>query len=173
VLRDGMERDAQCVWAERATRAVNHAFPDVELQTWEKCQRCLPHAQMCATYIEAYELAFPEAARLFNEAASYLVAHARYEQAELLLLKALPIRQQVLEANHPDTARTLNDLGVLYFNQGKYQEAEPLLQKALAIREQVLWGEHPDVAQTLYNLASLYRAQGVYAKAEPFYLRAL
>jgi tetratricopeptide (TPR) repeat protein/transcriptional regulator with XRE-family HTH domain len=173
VLKDGMEKDTQRLWAERAIRAVNRAFPDVELQTWERCQRCLPHAQMCATYIEAYELAFPEAARLFNEAASYLIAHARYQQAELLLLRALSIRRQILEANHPDIARTLNDLGELYFHQGKYREAEPLLQEALAIREQVLGGEHPDVAQTLYILASLYRAQGAYVKAEPFYLRAL
>ncbi|HAG97900.1 MAG TPA: hypothetical protein DCL75_03315 [Ktedonobacter sp.] len=36
VLKDGMERDMQRVWAERATRAVNRAFPDVELQTWEQ-----------------------------------------------------------------------------------------------------------------------------------------
>ncbi len=173
VLKDGMERDTQRLWAERAIRAVNHAFPDVELQTWERCQRCLPHAQTCATYIEEYELAFPEAARLFNEAASYLIAHARYQQAELLLLRALSIRQQVLEANHPDTARTLNALGVLYFNQGKYQKAESLLQEALVIHEQVLWGEHPDVAQTLHNLANLYRTRGAYVEAEPFYLRAL
>jgi len=80
VLRDGMSRDTQRLWAERAVRAVNRAFPDVELQTWERCQRCLPHAYICATYIEEYALAFPEAARLFNEAASYLVARAGYEQ---------------------------------------------------------------------------------------------
>src|SRR5436305_1104825 len=49
VLRDGMERDTQRLWAERVIRAVNHAFPDVELETWERCQRCLPHAQVCAT----------------------------------------------------------------------------------------------------------------------------
>src|SRR5438132_5131072 len=162
VLRDGMDKDTQRLWAERATRVVNRAFPDVELQTWERCQRCLPHVQTCVTYIEAYELAFPEAARLFNEAASYLVAHARYQQAELLLLRVLSIRRQVLEANHPDTARTLNDLGALYFNQGKYQDAEPLLQKSLTIREQVLGMEHPDVAQTLHNLANLYRTRGAY-----------
>jgi len=173
VIRDSMDRDTQRLWAQRAIRAVNCAFPDVELQTWERCQRCLPHVQMCATYSEEYALAFPDAALLFNEAASYLVARARYEQAELLLLRALAIRQQVLEANYPDISRTLNDLGVLYRKQGKYQEAEPLLQEALAIRKQVLGVEHPDVAQTLHNLASLYRAQGAYIKAEPFYLQAL
>jgi tetratricopeptide (TPR) repeat protein len=173
VLKDGMERDTQRLWAERAIRAVNRAFPDVEMQTWERCQRCLPHAQVCAISSEEYMLAFPEAARLFNEAAAYLGMHARYGQAELLLLRSLAIRQKLLEVNHPDTARTLNDLGVLYFNQGKYQEAESQLQEALAIRQQVLGEEHPDVAQTLHNLANLYRAQGAYMKAEPFYLRAL
>jgi tetratricopeptide (TPR) repeat protein/DNA-binding XRE family transcriptional regulator len=173
VLKDGMDKDTQRLWAERAIRAVNRAFPDVELQTWERCQRCLPHVQICARYIEEYALAFPEAARLFNEAASYLVARGRFEQAELLLLNSLAVRQQVLEANHPDTARALNDLGAHYFNQGKYQKAEPLLQEALAIRQQALGGEHPDVAQTLHNLASLYREQGVYVKAKPLYLQAL
>src|SRR5437763_10992262 len=60
VLRDGMERDTQRLWTERAIRVVNRAFPDVEPQTWERCQRCLPHVYICATYIEAHELAFPE-----------------------------------------------------------------------------------------------------------------
>ncbi|MDQ2902131.1 MAG: tetratricopeptide repeat protein [Chloroflexota bacterium] len=173
VLKDGMARDTQRIWAERAIRAVNRAFPDVELHTWERCQRCLAHVQMGAMFSKEYELIFPEAGRLFNEAASYLVAHARYEQAEILLLRALAVRQQVLDANHPDLAHTLNDLGALYFNQGKYQEAESLLQEALTIRQQVQGLEHPDVAQTLHNLASLYRGQGAYIKAEPFYLRAL
>jgi tetratricopeptide (TPR) repeat protein len=173
VLKDGMDKETQRLWAERAIRAVNRTFPDVELNTWEECQRFLPHVLVCATYIEEYGLTFPEAARLFNEAASYLVARVRYEQAELMLLKALEVRQQVLEANHPDTARTLNDLGVLYFNQANYKEAEPLLQVALTIRHQMLGEEHPDVAQTLHDLASLYRARGVYEKAEPLHLRAL
>ena len=173
VLKDGMDADTQSLWAERAIRAVSCAFPDVELQTWERCQRCLPHVQMCSTYVEDYAIAIPEAGRLFNEAASYLVARGNYKQAKLLLLKALAVRQKILEANHPDTARTLNDLGEVYRKLGKYQEAEQLLQKALTIRQQTLGMENLDVAQTLHNLANLYRTQGVYAQAEPLYLQAL
>src|SRR5260370_258945 len=128
VLKDGMDRDTQRLWAERTIRAVNRAFPDVELQTWERCQRCIPHVYISVTYIEEYALAFPEAARLFNEAATYLVVRASYYQTESLLLITLAIRQQILEANHPDTARTLNDLGEVYHNQGKYQQSETFLQ---------------------------------------------
>jgi tetratricopeptide (TPR) repeat protein len=173
VIKDRLDRDTQCLWAERTIRAVNRAFPDVELQTWERCQRCLPHVQMCAMSMEEYAIAISEAGRLFNEAASYLVARGSYEQAKLMLLKALAVRQQILEAHHPDTARTLNDLGEVHRKQGKYQEAEHLLQEALTIRQQTLGMENLDVAQTLHNLANLYRTQGVYAKAEPLYLQAL
>jgi tetratricopeptide (TPR) repeat protein/transcriptional regulator with XRE-family HTH domain len=183
VLKDDMDRETQRLWAERAIRAVSCAFLYVEsqiwqLQTWqpqmlEKCQHYLPHVQMCAIFSEEYDLAIPEAAQLFNEAASHLIVHARYKQAEFLLLRAREIRQRVLKVHHSDIARTLNDLGGLYLNWGKYQEAEPCLQEALAIRQQELGKGHLDVAQTCYNLASLYRSQGTYEKAEPFYLQAL
>jgi len=173
VLKDGMDREAQHVWAERAIRAVNKAFPDIELKTWEKCQRYLPHVYICASYVDEYGLAFPEVARLLNEAAAYLIAQAQYKQAKQLIQTALTVRQQVLEANHPDIARTLNDLGVLYRSTGEYSYAEQFHQGALRVQEQGLGRNHPDVAQTHYNLANLYRAQGAYLKAEPYYLQAL
>lgn len=173
VLKDGMSREAQRLWAERAIRAMHLIFSNVELQTWERCQFFLPHVQLSTTYIKEYALAFPEAAYLFHYAASYLVAHARYPQAEPLLLAALAICRQILPPHHLDTADTLNDLGELYLNSGRYQEAEHWLQEALLIRRQGLGNEHLAVAQTLYNLASLYRSLGAYSKAEPFYLEAL
>ncbi len=173
VLKDNMNWDTQRLWAERAIRAVNRTFPDVELHTWKRCQQCLPHVEACMIYIKEYVLAFPEAARLFNEAASYLIVHGRYDYAESMLRIALELRQNILEASHPDTARTLNDLGVLYLKQGKYQEAEPLLQKAMTIRQRMLGEKHPVVAETLSNLASSYYVKGDYTKAEPFYLQAL
>jgi tetratricopeptide (TPR) repeat protein len=173
VLKDGMDKETQRLWAERTIRAVNRTFPDVELNTWEECQRCLPQVLMCASYIEEYELAFPEAARLYNEAANYLMTHARYKLAELLLQRALSIRQQVLNADHPDIARTLNDLGVLYLTQSKFQQAEPLLHQALAIRQTKLGIENADTSTSLHNRARLYYEQGHYSSAEQMYREAL
>lgn len=180
VLRDGMGEATQRLWAERTIRAVNRAFPDIsdlqirdERQTRERCQRILPHVQICTTYVDEYALAFPEVARLFNGAGIYLVTSGNYEQAEFLLRKTLALRQQLLEANHPEMAHVLNDLGALSVKQGKYSTAESLLQEALTIRKQQLGEKHLDVAQTLYNLANLYRAQGKYREAEPFYLDAM
>ena len=174
VLKDGIDRGTQRIWAERAIRAVNRTFPEVvELGTWEECERYLPHVLICASYIEEYELAFPEAARLLNAAATYLIIHAQYKQAELLLKRALSIRQHIFEPDHFDTARTLNDLGVLYLTQSKFQQAEPLLQQALVIRQNKLGLEHADTATSLHNRAQLYYEQGYYPSAERMYREAL
>ena len=173
VLKDGMEKDQQYLWAERAISAINRAFPNVELKTWSQCQRCLPHALIAAEYIKEYELAFSEAARLLNQAANYLSTHAQYAQAESLLRQALAIREQIFEPTYPNTASTLSDLGILYLTEGKYQQATPFLEQALDIRKQVLGLEHFDTATSLNNLALLYYAQGKYTLAEELYLQAL
>lgn len=173
VLKDGMDMDTQRMWEERTTRAMNCAFPNVEPQNWERCQRLLIHVQRCANFVEEDMPIFTEAARLFTEAAAYLAERAQYKQAENLLLIALVGREQILSANHPDTARTLNDLGLLYLNWGKYQKAKPLLEDALKMRQIILGEEHPDVAQSFYNLASLCRMMGDYTNAEPLYHHAL
>ena len=173
VLKDNMDWETQSLWAERAIRAVNRTFPDVELRTWDKCQQCLPHVEACMLYIHEYKLAFPEAARLFTEAASYLIVHGRYDSAETMLQIVLDLRQNILKASDTDTARALNDLGILYLKQAKYRKAEPLLQNALEICQRMLGEMHPATAETLSNLANTYYAEGDYTKAEVFYLHAL
>ncbi len=173
VLKDGMDKDLQRAWAERAIRAISRVFPEAELSAWDRCRRYLPHALISAVHLEEYGLAFPAAADLLNKAANYLIVQAQYEQAEVLLEKARAIRQQVLADAHPDTARTLNDLGVLYLTQGKYQQVGPLLQQALDIRLMMLGAEHPATASSRHNLAELYFAEGNYLLAEEFYQSAL
>src|SRR5258708_24300143 len=79
VLKEGMEKDKQREWAERAVRAVAAAFPDVELvATWQQCQQYLPHAQICAELIEQWGMVFPEAARLLHRTGNYLYERGLY-----------------------------------------------------------------------------------------------
>jgi hypothetical protein len=49
VQKDSLDEDTQRLWAERVVLAVNRAFPDVDFLTWQRCQRCLPHALGCHT----------------------------------------------------------------------------------------------------------------------------
>jgi tetratricopeptide (TPR) repeat protein len=174
VLRNEMDEEIQKQWAERTIRAINQSFPNVKnVEEWPKCQQWLPHALVCAEFIEKWKLSFEEAARLLNEAGYYLQDHAQYAEVEPLYKRALAIREEVLGEKHPDTAQSLNNLGLLYKIQGKYAEAELLYERALAIYEEVLGEKHHDTALSLNNLAGLYYTQGKYAEAEPLYERAL
>ncbi len=174
ILKNSMDEATQREWAERTIRMVNLVFPGtIDVSTWEQCQHCITHAQMCATWIEAFQLAFPEAAALLNKAGYYLKDLAVYADAEPLYQRALLIWEQVLGPQHPNTATSLNNLALLYDNQGKYEQAEPLYQRALLIREQVLGPQHPNTATSLNNLALLYDNQGKYEQAEPLYQRAV
>jgi tetratricopeptide (TPR) repeat protein len=95
-----------------------------------------------------------------------------YDEAELLYLHSLRIRENELEKNHPDVASSLNNLALLYDAQNKFAQAEPLHFRSLAIRE-ILGKDHPDVAISLDSMGAHYYAQGQYNKAEPLQIRSL
>ena len=173
VLKESMNKQTQREWAERAVRAIDRAFPDVQVAFWPHCQRYLPHTLACAALIHQQELVFPEAAHLLHQTAHYLHERGQYGQVEVLLQHALVIYEKLRQAEHPNTARTLHELATFYLNQGQYAQAEPLYQHALTIREKTLGLEHTDTARTLHQLAQLYQDQGRYVQAEPLYLRAL
>ncbi len=182
VIRDSMDEEVQHMWAARAIRIIYRAFPDQanDTKTWPQCQKCLPHALVCASLIEQYRLVFPETARLLNQAGYYLRERAQFEDAERLFRQALAVRKRILESEHPETeknfeslAQSFNSLARLYFDQYKYPEAEILYEQALNDREKVLENASLSVAQALNSLALNYRYEKKYAEAEPLFLRAL
>ncbi len=174
VLIDAMKRETQRRWAKRVVVAVDELFPDAnDVASWPRCLRYLSQVQACYTLLEHYSIEPLEAARLLNQAGMYLVHHALYTVALLLIQRALAICERQLGPEHPDCASSLNNLAVLYRTLGKYAQAEPLYQRALAIREQQLGADHPKTALSLNNLAVCYQSQGKYAEAEPLFRRAL
>ena len=173
VLRDSMSLETQQQWAQRAFRAVNTAFPDIDFANWSICERLLPHALICTTSIGQTLKASPSVSRLLNGTGSYLYKRGRYEEAEAQLLRSLTIDTEVYGADHPEVATALNNLAEIYKSQGRYEEAGQLIRQALAIREQALGPMHIDTAQSLNNLATLYSYQGNYEEEEPLLQQAL
>jgi tetratricopeptide (TPR) repeat protein len=174
VLKDQMDEEAQRAWAERAVRAVNSAFPEVEFESWDRCRRMLTHAQACADLISQWNVNLPEAASLLYKTGSFLDAHGQYVEAEPFLQGALVIGEQSLGPDHPDVALYLNDLAGLYLGSlGKIAEAEPLIQHALNINEQNFGPDHPNTATTLHSLANLNWAKWKVAEADLLFQRVL
>jgi tetratricopeptide (TPR) repeat protein len=106
---------------------LQKVFPNAEFKNWGRCQRLLPHAQACASLIDKWDFAFPEAARLLNEAAYYLYERALFAEAEPLYQRALAIREKEFGPEHPAVTTSLNNLAELYRSQGRHAEAEPLI----------------------------------------------
>ena len=147
-------------WMQCAVNAVNAACPNPDFAHWSTFEHLLPHALICAIWIEQVPLVTFAARRLLNRTGQYLNARGRYREAEPLYQRALLVAEQVQGASHPDTAISLNNLAGLYWDQGRYAEAEPLLKRALDISEQELGASHPDTASSLNALASLYYHKG-------------
>jgi hypothetical protein len=101
VLKQGMDENTRRLWAERAVRAVNRVFPDVEFYSWAACERLLPQAFVCAELINQWGFGFQEAALLLNQAGLYLYERGRHTDAEPLYVRALAIREKALGPEHP------------------------------------------------------------------------
>jgi len=157
VLKDGMDASTCHQWAERVVQAVDQALPNVDYRTYDRCERCLPHAQECALLIEQEHLTSYSARRLLLETGIYLKEHARYAEAEAFYLHSLRISEQVLGSDHTEVAYPLTNLANLYLEQGKYDEAEPLYQRSLHIGEQAMGPNHPLTKVVVRNYAILLR----------------
>jgi tetratricopeptide (TPR) repeat protein len=173
VLRNAMNSETQLLWAERAVRAVNRAFPNVEYATWPSCERLIRHALALVRYIDELEIVIPEAARLLNRAGGYLKERARFAEAEPLYRRSLEICEKALGPEHQNVAGALNNLALFYDSLGRGAEAEPLYERGLAIYEKTLGPEDGRVATTVNNLAMLYCSMGKYTEAELLYQRSL
>ncbi len=173
VVRAAMDDGTRRLWAERAVRAVDAAFPIVEHANWPLCDQLLPHALSVASWVERERMGFAAAGRLLDQTGYYLYERGQYAEAEPLLERAMEIRRTALGERHPDFAESLNDLAVLYYATGRHAEAEPLYKQALRVYCTTLGEGHPDFAESLNNLGILYEVMGRHAEAEPLLERAM
>lgn len=173
VLRQNLPMTIQKQWMKRVIRALHHAFPEVNITNWTRCQQFLPQVQICIQFFDEYSLFLPEAGHLFRRAGNYAYNRALYSRAEAFFQRALTIYEHVFSPEHLYTASGLHQLGELYRVWGRYEEAEPLFLRTLTIYKQSLPTDHLDIAHILNDLGELYHNLGRYEEAEPLFLRAL
>ena len=171
VLRSEMGEEIKRVWAERAVRAVNAVFPDVEFSNWKACSRLTPHAQALLASIKEYGIETEEAARILNQAGYYLRQRAQYVDAEPLFRNALEISERSFGPDHSKVGTHLNNLAQLLKDTNRLAEAEPLMRRSLEIDERSFGPEHPNVGIDLNNLALLLKDTNRLAEAEPLMRR--
>ncbi len=119
VIKDGMDGQTQHEWAENAVRCVSRSFPFASPNTWQKCQRFLPHAYICAELIEHYTIEIMEAAGLLYRMGRYLDDRALYKEAYLYYQKALTFSEKLQGLEYPGLAAILSKLAELHRVQGE------------------------------------------------------
>ncbi len=87
-----------------------------------------------------------------------------YDKAEILLSRAVAMKERSLGPDHPALAEDLHRLGMLNSELNDYDRAEELLVRALAIKRQNLGAEHPDVVETL-NAIKLVQLEHQFAES--------
>jgi tetratricopeptide (TPR) repeat protein len=97
----------------------------------------------------------------------------KFEQARTRFQQALILMEKALGPEHPFVAAMYNNIGITLSELGRYEEARTHYERALAIAQKALGAEHPDVANTLTSLGrTLVRAQHP-DEAEPHLQRSL
>lgn len=161
-------------WKQRAVLAVNAASPNVQdVEAWPACEVWVPHALVCADWIEQEKISYQESTDLLNQAGLYLDARARYTEAEAVYRNNLAIYEQQFEPTHPYIAQALSNLAALYQHQGKYTAAEPLSKRVLAIVEQQLGREYSSSKIKLNNMSEVYDNQKMVREGNTEFRRSL
>jgi tetratricopeptide (TPR) repeat protein len=143
VMRDELDDETQCLWAERALQTLETNFPDVTVfANWETCDLLLPNALDCLKHGDRLKIETKAVALLKNQTGLHLVNRVRYVEAEPLYKQALELRKNLLDMEHPSVAASMNNLAGLYRAQGRYEEAEPLFEHASATLEKFLGVNH-------------------------------
>ncbi len=173
VIRDAMDGQMRHLWTERVVQALDKMFPSVSFMAWPQCEHYLPHALLCADWIEQEQISSLEAARLLYNAGCYLIERGRELEAYPLLQQAFVINEQHLAPPHTDRASAGDRLAQCIGTQGKYKDVELLFMGMLSIHEKEYGSDHPEVATDLNNLANLYKIWKEYVKAASLFQEAL
>ena len=111
--------------------------------------------------------------RLLNNLAVLYVIEERFDEAEGLLNRALPIEEKYAGANHPDTANVLNNLGNVWWSRQDYEKAGQYYQRVLVIREKAFGADSAQVAPSLHNIGGNFIKMHKLDEAETFLRRAI
>ena len=121
-------------------RVVNRALMDIQFSTWQNCQRYFLHVQVCAAYIEQWQMEFTEAAQLLYIAGYhllyYLEEHVQVAQEEMLHHQVLDIRAQTLESEHLNMATILQNYITLLKRMKWDTEAAELEARAMTMQQE-------------------------------------
>ena len=154
---------------ERIAQRLRIARVLMDLARWKESEEQQRHALAEATEFANAKLV----AQASSDLAQLLQDTNRFEEAELLMRRALVIDVAAFGEQHPTVATDLCNLATLLQDTNRLGEAEPLMRRMLKIDVATFGEQHPTVATDLCNLAALLQDTNRLGEAEPLMRRAL
>lgn len=105
--------------------------------------------------------------------AELLSDRRRFEDAEILLRRALELAKVRTGDTGKKTLIQMNALGNHLRKRRKFDESESLLNRVLQVRETVLGADHKDTLNSVHFMGELFRSRGDLQKADAFFRRAV
>jgi tetratricopeptide (TPR) repeat protein len=174
VTRNFLNEGERLPCLKQALRWIDDAFngDPLDVRNWHILEPLIPHARSIAFFALQKTIVIPTDC-LMSNVGTIFFAKAQWSEAELLMRRAMEIKEKRYGTNHPKYAIGLNNLAQLLKITNRLSEAEPLMRRALEIDEENLGPDHPDVAMALHNLALLLQEKNRLNEAEPLMRRAL
>jgi tetratricopeptide (TPR) repeat protein len=146
-------------------------------RTWERWKALLPHV-LAATDFVARETAadsalLADAAWLLDRAGTYQQMHARLDDAQTLMERALYWAEDAYGPDDVLVGQILNNLAAVILSQGRADEALPLAQRAVDVTANALGLWDPYVATCLSTAAAIHCGLGQLAEAGSLIRHAL
>eukprot|EP01130_Rhizamoeba_saxonica_P017696 TRINITY_DN862_c0_g2_i1.p1 TRINITY_DN862_c0_g2~~TRINITY_DN862_c0_g2_i1.p1 ORF type:complete len:1369 (-),score=302.65 TRINITY_DN862_c0_g2_i1:28-4134(-) len=103
----------------------------------------------------------------------YLNTIQNFEEAKVILDRALGIAESAYGLDHIKTSDIYYSLGCSYLSLNNLQEAETCLLRSLRIKEKLLGDWDPEVSHVLNRMGTMYIEQDQYNDAEECFERSL
>lgn len=160
-------------WRDCFIQLLAQEFPHGMYETWEECQRLLPHIEPLFNIEPVCEKTAKAWTELLTHAACYLCLKGSYEVAQAVAQNAVTTRERIFG---PDDGRTLKSviiLSTVLCGRGEFNEAEKLDRQVLAMTRKTLGEHHPETLLSMSNLISVLNRQEKYDEAEKLAWRVL
>jgi tetratricopeptide (TPR) repeat protein len=175
LARDRMGEDQRRLWAGAAARLVaqGFAFDAMDSSTWARASVMLPHALSAAHHAQATGVPVDVTCRLLNQAGRYLNQFARYDQAKVLLDRALALSRRAYGDESTKVSAIANDIGRVLTRLGARELAQQHFEWALAIDRNTYGDADPHAASVMNNYAVVLQVAGQMDAAKAHFEHAL
>jgi tetratricopeptide (TPR) repeat protein len=176
--RDRLSQREQRAAAAQVVGLLHSIYPDADSipdsDSWELCERYLPHVITATGHAIRLEVELPAVAHLLWRVGDYQGERARYLEAQSTLQQALSVAQAAHGLSHPLIADIQNSIGnVLLDGRGDYDGAKRRYEAALIV-DRALGAERThDAAIHLNNVGYALEQQSHLKLAMSYYTQSL